>query len=86
MIRLALLILCAFMLVSPDTAVAQQAPPPAQAAPPAPMTPEAFTSFQLLGDGNFLGVSAEEITRENMSSYGLSGHTSTASASLRSLP
>jgi predicted metalloprotease with PDZ domain len=76
MIRLALLTLCALMLVSPETAVAQQSParpsPPAAEAPPAP---EAFTtSFQIFGgDGNFLGVRTEEITRENMGSYGLSG-------------
>jgi serine protease Do len=74
MIRLALLslsalMLCALMLVSPDTALAQQSP-----AAPAPPAAEAYTShFQLFGAGNFLGVNAEEITRENMGSYGLSG-------------
>jgi serine protease Do len=72
MIRLALLSLCALMLVSPDTSLAQQGPAPQ--APPAPRAPEGFTnSFQLFADGNFLGVRAEEITRENMASYGLSG-------------
>lgn len=76
MIRPALLSLCALMLTSPDTLLAQQAPappaPPAQAE--APFAPEAFTTaFRLFGDGNFLGVRAEEITRENMSAYNLSG-------------
>ncbi|HJQ30595.1 MAG TPA: PDZ domain-containing protein, partial [Pyrinomonadaceae bacterium] len=50
--------------------------PPAVAAqaPEAPEAPEAFgfaTTF--FAEGNFLGVRTEEITRENMSRYGLSG-------------
>jgi membrane-associated protease RseP (regulator of RpoE activity) len=74
MTRLALLMLFALMLVSPDAAPAQQPPaPPAPPAPAAPPAPEAFTAFSLLGGGNFLGVHAEEVTRENMKEYGLSG-------------
>jgi predicted metalloprotease with PDZ domain len=62
------------MLVPPDAALGQQPPaPPAPPAASAPPAPEAFTTFQFFGGGNFLGVSTEEITRENMASYGLSG-------------
>ncbi|MDQ3805800.1 MAG: PDZ domain-containing protein, partial [Acidobacteriota bacterium] len=69
--RLALLTLFALLLVSPDAALAQQ--PPAPSAAPAPPAPETFNAFSLLGGDNFLGVHAEEITRENMKEYGLSG-------------
>jgi len=76
MMRLALLMLFALMLASPEAAPAQQPPappaPPAASAPPA--APEPFIAdFPLLGGDNFLGVRAEDITRENMRDYGLSG-------------
>lgn len=81
MIRLAVFSLLALMLVSPDAALALETPappaPPAPAAPLAPLppqTPEPFTAaFSLFDGGNFLGVRAEEITRENAGGYGLSG-------------
>ena len=73
MMRLALLMLFALMLVPPGAALGQQTP----AAPPAPAAPEAPEAFvaplPLLGGHNFLGVRAEDITRENMKEYGLSG-------------
>jgi membrane-associated protease RseP (regulator of RpoE activity) len=53
---------------------AATAPPVAAQAPEAPEAPEPFgfaTTF--FAEGNFLGVRTEEITRENMSRYGLSG-------------
>jgi membrane-associated protease RseP (regulator of RpoE activity) len=55
-------------------APAAQAAPSTQAAPPAqaPAPPVAFaTTF--VDDGNFLGVHVEELTRENMKSYGVTG-------------
>jgi C-terminal processing protease CtpA/Prc len=56
---------------------AQPAAPPAAAAqaPEAPEAPEAPFGFAttFFAEGNFLGVRTEEITRENMSRYGLSG-------------
>jgi serine protease Do len=75
------------MLSAPATLRAQTAAPaaPAQpaAAPPAavaqapevPEAPEAPFGFAttFFAGGNFLGVRTEEITRENMSRYGLSG-------------
>lgn len=72
MFRLALFTFCALMLVSPDTVPAQQpAAPPAPPAPAAPPAPR-VAAFTLFG-GNFLGVRTEEVTRENMAAYGLSG-------------
>jgi membrane-associated protease RseP (regulator of RpoE activity) len=60
------------------TAPASPAPPatpPAAVAAQAPEAPEAPFGFAttFFAEGNFLGVRAEEITRENMSRYGLSG-------------
>lgn len=53
--------------------------PPAQAAPVAPAAPADAPEPQigfaetLFDDGNYLGVSVEELTRENAKTYGLSG-------------
>ncbi|HEV3470547.1 MAG TPA: PDZ domain-containing protein [Pyrinomonadaceae bacterium] len=74
MMRLALLMLFALMLASPEAAPAQQAPaaPPPPAA--APEAPEPFVATLPPFEGhNFLGVQVDEITRENMKDYGLSG-------------
>jgi membrane-associated protease RseP (regulator of RpoE activity) len=58
-------------------AAAEHAPeaPEAPEAPDAPDAPEAPFGFAttFFAEGNFLGVRTEEITRENMSRYGLSG-------------
>jgi serine protease Do len=83
--RKALLSITALALLSVPVAVraqgatpapATQAAPPTEAAPPAsaqsPAPPVAFaTTF--VDDGNFLGVHVEELTRENMKSYGVTG-------------
>jgi serine protease Do len=79
MTRLAMLTLFALALVSPEAAPARQTPAPAAPpAPPAaadaPPAPEPFVAtLPAFGGDNFLGVSAEEITRENARDYGLSG-------------
>jgi serine protease Do len=55
------------------------AAPPVRASPSAPAAPadepEPQTGFAetLFGDGNYLGVRVEELTRENAKAYGLSG-------------
>ncbi|HEV2859487.1 MAG TPA: PDZ domain-containing protein [Pyrinomonadaceae bacterium] len=67
----------AFVILATTAASAQTtppsppapAPPPAQPAHPAPMT---FTTNFFFGD-NFLGVSVEEVTRENAGRYKVSG-------------
>jgi serine protease Do len=56
-------------------------PPPQDSAPPAPSTPQAAPSAEwpygfgsvFFQGGNYLGVSVEEVTRENMGRYGLTG-------------
>jgi serine protease Do len=50
---------------------APEAPLPPQEPGPAPAPPAVATTFYV--SGNFLGVSTEEVTRENMQRYGLSG-------------
>jgi serine protease Do len=76
MLRLTVFVLFALMLASPD-ASAQQTPapaaPPASAAPAVPPAPQTHSAFAFFGGENFLGVRAEEVTRENMGGYGLSG-------------
>ncbi|HLM57651.1 MAG TPA: PDZ domain-containing protein [Pyrinomonadaceae bacterium] len=61
----------AFVILATTAVSAQTTPPspPALPAPPAPMT---FTTNFFFGD-NFLGVSVEEVTRENAGRYKLSG-------------
>ncbi|HEX8843455.1 MAG TPA: PDZ domain-containing protein [Pyrinomonadaceae bacterium] len=71
-------LLAILLFVSASTALAQIAPPPppSQPAPPTiatpapPPAPMAF-SFSFEG-GSYLGIVPEDITRENMSRYGLS--------------
>lgn len=75
-IRLMLSLFALFVIVSPEMAGAQEAPPapPAVvAAPSAAQAPAAPTIAAFFGDDNFLGVHVEEVTRENMGGYGLSG-------------
>jgi serine protease Do len=69
--RKALLSLTAILVLAPPiSARAQQQP----ATPPAPAAPPVAFSSTFYADGdNFLGVHVEEVTRENMGSYGLSG-------------
>jgi membrane-associated protease RseP (regulator of RpoE activity) len=57
--------------VAPVALSAPQTPAPALAPLP-PMPPQQGLSIFHVGD-NFLGISAEEVTRENMGRYGLSG-------------
>lgn len=60
--KLSAILLCA------SAAALAQTPPPA-----APATPEAPRAFSFsFGDGTYLGIATEEITKENMSRYGLS--------------
>ena len=72
----------AALCLLPATALAQSTAPAAPPAPPAPAQPAAPPAVAdapfgfaatLFAEGNFLGVRAEEVTRENMSRYGLSG-------------
>ncbi|HEU4595092.1 MAG TPA: PDZ domain-containing protein [Pyrinomonadaceae bacterium] len=75
--RKALLTLSALFILAPSSSArAQQAAPPAQTPAPtvvqAPLSPGAYVSTFFSAD-NFLGVVVEEVTRENMSRYGLSG-------------
>lgn len=80
MLRLTVLMLFTSLLASPDV-LARQTPapvaPPASAAPAVPAAPPAPEPFpavvSLLSGNNFLGVRAEEVTRENMGDFGLSG-------------
>lgn len=68
--RKALLSLAALLLLAPLAAQARQTPP----APPAQtQSPVGFGSTFFLDGDNFLGIHPEEITRENMGRYGLSG-------------
>ncbi|MET0649296.1 MAG: PDZ domain-containing protein [Pyrinomonadaceae bacterium] len=55
---------------APRPAVAPEQPTPPQQAP-APSPPAVATTFYI--SGTFLGVRTEEVTRENMQRYGLSG-------------
>lgn len=82
--RKTLLTLAALFLLAPAglTRAQQQAPPAAPSAPAAPPAPfavqappsqMAFSSTFYVDGDNFLGVSVEEITRENMGRYGLGG-------------
>jgi len=61
------------LLLTAGIALAQQAAPgPPQGPPGPPDDPEAPEAFSLfIGGGSFLGVYAEDITRENASRYGL---------------
>ena len=74
--KLILSLVALFIIVPPDIAEAQEAapPPPAVVAVPsveaAPAAPAIAAFFD---DGNFLGVVVEEVTRENMGGYGLTG-------------
>lgn len=69
--------LLAFALLAPFAAHAQTpapAPPPApEKAPAATMAPRVAFATTLLGGDNFLGVHPEDITRENMSRFDLTG-------------
>jgi membrane-associated protease RseP (regulator of RpoE activity) len=80
----ALLGLAALALVSSSSVVRSQeaAAPPASTAPPAQTTPPAAVeapappaafAAALLNDGPFLGIHVEEVTRANITAYGLSG-------------
>jgi membrane-associated protease RseP (regulator of RpoE activity) len=61
--------------VAPAIAAEPQAQSATPATPPSPAeAPEPFGLAQtLFDDGNYLGVRVEDLTRENMSAYGLSG-------------
>lgn len=74
-----LLLLTAILLfASVSTVLAQRTPPPRPSAPPppvidAPLPPDQPMTFSFYFDGmNYLGILPEEVTRENMSRYGLS--------------
>ncbi len=76
--KLTLSLSALFILVTPSFVRTQEMPPappapPAAAAPEAPEAPEAPAIAAFFGNDNFLGVHVEEVTRENMSGYGLSG-------------
>jgi membrane-associated protease RseP (regulator of RpoE activity) len=58
-------------LLTPEAPEALEAPVPPQEPTPAPAPPAVATTLYV--SGNFLGVSTEEVTRENMQRYGLSG-------------
>ena len=59
------------LFLTAGIALAQQPSTPAMPAEP-PMAAEPFGAFSLFVDGGgFLGVYAEEITKDNMSQYGL---------------
>ncbi|MCA1632582.1 MAG: PDZ domain-containing protein [Acidobacteria bacterium] len=63
-----------FILALPLAALAQQPPPPAAtaaAAPPVPASPPALFAAAFYNGDNYLGVRVEELTRENLSRYGL---------------
>jgi membrane-associated protease RseP (regulator of RpoE activity) len=72
MIRKTLLLLSACLLWSAGVAFGQVAPPapPTPAAPPAAQAPGAL-AFRLDGNGNYLGITPAEVTKENMARYGL---------------
>ena len=61
------------LLLAGGIALAQEAAPPAAAVPPMPdapgEAPEAFSFF--ISGGSFLGVHAEDVSKENMARYGL---------------
>src|SRR5882762_1606896 len=61
------------LLLAGGIALAQEAAPPAPAAPPIPDAPgeppQAFSLF--IEGGSFLGVYAEDVSKENMTRYGL---------------
>ncbi len=66
------LLLCVSLVLTGGIALAQQAAPPAPpppAPPDAPDAPQAFSFF--IGGGSFIGVHAEDISKENMARYNL---------------
>lgn len=73
------LTLFALLLLAPATLLRAQDAPPAPTAPSVVPAPPAAAVFAapavpaIYGNDNFLGVHVEEVTRENMSGYGLSG-------------
>lgn len=67
MLSLALLIIS----ISAPASLSQQ--PPSQPAPPEPPAPAIAYATGLFDGNNFLGIYPEEITRENMAGYGLTG-------------
>ena len=60
-------------LAAPLPAAAPELPEPPQEPAQAPEPPAAAAATTFFVSGNFLGVRTEEITRENMQRYGLSG-------------
>ena len=60
-------------IAPPRPAVAPEQPAPPQEPTPAPAPPPAVAATTFFVSGNFLGVRTEEVTRENMQRYGLSG-------------
>ena len=76
--KLILALVALFIIVPPEMAVAQEAaappaPPAAVAVPQVEAAPAAPAIAAFFDDGNFLGVVVEEVTRENMGGYGLTG-------------
>jgi serine protease Do len=71
-----LLLLSAILLVTSAPALAQRTPP-TPGTPPSPsitvpVPPDAPVAFSFSSEGSYLGVSPENIGKENMSEYGLS--------------
>ncbi len=63
---------CISLVLTGGIALAQQAAPPAPTAPPPPDTPDAPGAFSLfIGGGSFIGVHAEDISKENMARYNM---------------
>jgi membrane-associated protease RseP (regulator of RpoE activity) len=61
---------CVSLVLAGGIALAQQPTPPAPPAPPdAPDAPQAFSFF--VGGGSFIGVHAEDISKENMTRYNM---------------
>ena len=72
-----LLSMVLFLILVPVAAIAQEAPPAVAVEPPLaaelPEVAEAPDLATFFDNDNFLGVHVEEVTRENLGTYGLSG-------------
>ncbi|HEX6626042.1 MAG TPA: PDZ domain-containing protein [Pyrinomonadaceae bacterium] len=75
--KLFLSLVALLIIVAPEVVSAQEAaapaPPAVVAVPPAEPFEAAPAIAAFFDDGNFLGVVVEEVTRENMGGYGLTG-------------
>jgi serine protease Do len=75
------------LLSAPATARAQSTTPAPAAPPSAAQAPEPSVGFSttIFDDGNFLGVHAQDITRETAASYGVSGEPSGVGVGVRAV-